>query len=168
MPVSEMDQLWNAVTHEVTGLGLVMPPNRNALDDTLTNTLIPVVKRKYVRNERIGDLDSVCQITVFRPETPEKRQNSAFGYSFFTYRFVIALVYPGNQDNSANIGFYSMQRDAIINHFDLFENYPPLGVSGCHDMQVEADVWLPKAMFSLGYDYQALAVDLTISRGRPQ
>lgn len=150
MAASTMDLLWTAVTQQVTGLGLQSPAD---------NSVIPVVRKKLSRAERV--LDAVTQIVVFRPEQPEKVKYAAFGTRWYTYSYVIAITYPGNQDLVSNIATYAEQRDSIKGLFESFTAYPVLGITGAFDMRVRPDVFLPRSMIAINYDYQAMGVDIT-------
>lgn len=147
-----MDAAWDAIVSQVSSLGLTVPQNQSQL--------IPVVKRKLVRALRQAGLDSVCQITVFRPEQPERVRYLSFNAREYTYQFIIAIVYPGNQDNLSNVGVYASHREKIKQAFEVFSYYPPLGVTGIIDMRIAPDVYLPRSMLALNYDYQAIGVTI--------
>lgn len=155
-----MDALWDAVTNVVAGLALTVPANPDTDPASSNGTIIPVVKRKLVRSERVGSLDGVCQITVFRPEQPEKTEYYSFTSRAYTWNFIIAIVYPGNQNNTSNIGVYAGHRQKIKQAFEVLNDYPALNVPGAFDMRINPDVWLPRAMFALNYDYQAIGVSI--------
>lgn len=149
-----MNALWDATVQQVANLGLTSP---------VDNSIIPIVKRKLVRIERAGNLDSVVQITVFRPEQPEKAKYVAFGCLSYVYRYIVAIMYPGNQDLAANLDIYSQQRQEICDLFGSFSDPPFVGVPNTYDMRIEPDVFLPRSLIGINYDYQAMAVDYTNS-----
>lgn len=148
---SVMDTLWTTTVTQVAALNLLSP-----VDGT---TVIPVVRKKLSRAERV--LDPVVQIIVFRPETPEKVRQMAFGANWYTYSFIVAITYPGNQDLVSNLTTYSTHRDSIKALFGSFTTYPVFGVAGVFDMRVRPDVFLPRSMIAINYDYQAVGVDFT-------
>jgi hypothetical protein len=128
---------------------------------TIGENALTVVKRKLPKRE---EADAAYQVTVNGAELVDRVQRIAFGNQFkVTYLVLVTLITPNDLDAALNLDEHAAWREAARARYMATT---PLAGLGIQQIDVTPAPFLDRAALSAAYDYNQLALEITVYESR--